>query len=252
MAFEKVVAAFDNADHAENAVRSLVSAGIPKEDISVMHNDIVGDTTTTTKPGLWKRLLGADIEHHEASVYSDSVQKGGTVVSARVPDHRIDEATDILHGHNPVDVPERATSLGLSTTPVAPRVDSNLDKDEVIRLAEEQLEVGKRQVETGTTRVRRFVTQKEVAADVTLHEEHAEVMRRAVTDPGYITDIDWSDKTVEVRETAEEAVVSKTAHVAEELVVRKGGSDHVETIHETVRRQQAEVERIAAGEPRRA
>ena len=250
MAFEKVVAAFDNADHAENAVRSLVSAGIPKQDISVLHNEVVGDTTTTKQPGLWKRLLGSDIEHHEASVYSDSVQKGGTVVSARVPDHKIDEATDILHGHNPVDVPERAQTLGLNTTP-APRTNGQLDKDEVIRLAEEQLEVGKRQIETGTTRVRRFVTQKEVAADVTLHEEHAEVMRRAVTDPGYISDIDWSDKTVEVRETAEEAVVNKTAHVAEELVVRKGGSDHVETIHETVRRQQAEVERIAAGEPRR-
>jgi uncharacterized protein (TIGR02271 family) len=251
MAYEKVVAAFDNAEHAENAVRSLVSAGFPKQDISVLHNDTLGSETAVKQPGLWKRLLGSDLEHHEASVYSDSVQKGGTIVSLRTPDHKVEEATDILHGHSPVDVPERAQTLGVPVAPAVPLVNNNLDKDEVIRLAEERLEVGKRQIETGTTRVRRFVTQKEVAEDVTLHEEHAEVMRRAVADPDYITDIDWSDKTVEVRETAEQAVVNKTAHIAEELVVRKGSSDHVETVHETVRRQEAEVERIAAGEPRR-
>jgi stress response protein YsnF len=74
--------------------------------------------------------------------------------------------------------------------------------DEVLRLAEEQLQVGKRMVETGMTRVRRFVTEKEVSADVTLHEEHAEVLRRAVTDPKYVGDIDWADATIEIRETA--------------------------------------------------
>jgi Domain of unknown function (DUF2382) len=51
---------------------------------------------------------------------------------------------------------------------------------------EEQLEVGKRMVETGKTRVRRFVTEREVSADVTLHEEHADVLRWAVTDPQYL------------------------------------------------------------------
>ena len=57
-------------------------------------------------------------------------------------------------------------------------------------------------------------------------------------------DIDWSDKTVEVIETAEQAVVSKSSHIAEEVVVGKTGSDRVETVHDTVRRQQVEVERV--------
>jgi stress response protein YsnF len=79
-----------------------------------------------------------------------------------------------------------------------------------------------------------------------LHEEHAEVVRRAISDPNYVKDIDWSDTTVEVLETAEQAVVSKSARVAEEVVVGKTGSDHVETVRDTVRRQQVEVERVPA------
>jgi len=81
-------------------------------------------------------------------------------------------------------------------------------------------------------------------AEVTLHEEHAQIVRRAVSDPSYVQDIDWSDQTVEVLETAEQAVVSKSSHIAEEVVVGKTGSDHVETIKDTVRRQQVEVERV--------
>ena len=36
--------------------------------------------------------------------------------------------------------------------------------DEVLRLAEEQLEVGKQMLETGRTRARRFVTERAVSA----------------------------------------------------------------------------------------
>jgi uncharacterized protein (TIGR02271 family) len=116
--------------------------------------------------------------------------------------------------------------------------------DEVLRLAEEQLEVGKRMVETGKTRVRRFVTERDVSADVTLHEEHADIIRRAVTDPKYIGEIDWADTAIEVRETAEQALVNKTARVVEEVGLRKIGTDHVETVHDKIRRQQVEIERL--------
>jgi len=116
--------------------------------------------------------------------------------------------------------------------------------EEVLRLAEEQLQVGKRMVETGQTRVRRFVTEREVSADVTLHEEHADVLRRAVTDSKYIGEIDWADSTIEVVETAEQALVNKTARVVEEVSLKKIGSDHVETVRDKIRRQQVEIERL--------
>ena len=90
-----------------------------------------------------------------------------------------------------------------------------------------------------------------MAANVTLHEEHAEVTRRAIADPTFIKDVDWSDKTIEVTETAEQAVVSKSTHLAEEVRIHKQGSDRVETVHDTVRKQQVEVERLPA-EPKKS
>jgi uncharacterized protein (TIGR02271 family) len=117
-------------------------------------------------------------------------------------------------------------------------------KEEVLRLAEEHLDVGKRQVETGRARVRRFVIEEPVESQVTLHEEHASLLRRPSTDKGNLRDVDWADKTIEITETAEQAVVSKTAHIAEEVVVRREGSDHVETVRDKIRRQQVEIERL--------
>jgi stress response protein YsnF len=124
--------------------------------------------------------------------------------------------------------------------------------EEVVRLAEEQLSVGKRQVESRKTRLRRFIVVKPVEATVILHEEHAEVTRRKVADPNSARDVDWSDQVLEVTDTVEEPVIKKTIHVAEEVVVirrssviRKG-TDHVESVHETVRRQELDVERLPA------
>jgi stress response protein YsnF len=43
--------------------------------------------------------------------------------------------------------------------------------------------------------------------------------------------------------TDEEAVVGKTARVKEEIVVHKEATDRVETVRDTVRRQDVEIER---------
>ncbi|MDT7811415.1 MAG: hypothetical protein QOJ42_1331, partial [Acidobacteriaceae bacterium] len=209
------------------------------------------------EPGLWHRLFGSDIEQHEAEVYGKAVETGGVVLTLRAADADVPKAMGILNQHNIVDVQDRAVKTGFlakaEAAPVAAAVaaavpakplTADVSKDQVLRLAEEQLNVGKKLVEQGTTRIRRFVTEKPVEAQVTLHEEHAEVVRRAISDPSYVQDIDWSDKTVEVLETAEQAVVSKSSHIAEEVVVGKTGSDRVETVHDTVRRQQVEVERV--------
>jgi hypothetical protein len=64
---------------------------------------------------------------------------------------------------------------------------------------------------------------------LTLHEEHAEIIRRAVSDPKYIGEIDWAYSTIEVVETAEQALLSKTARIVEEVGLRKIGSDYVVT-----------------------
>jgi uncharacterized protein (TIGR02271 family) len=159
----------------------------------------------------------------------------------------------ILNQHNVIDVKSRAIEAGwlpketvMETKAIpapAKPVTTDIGKGEVLRLAEEQLEVGKRLITEGTTRIRRFVVQKPVEAQVTLHEEHVEIVRRAVADPAFVKDIDWTDRTIEIIETIEQPVVSKSTHIAEEVVIGKKGSDRVETVKDTVRRQQVEIER---------
>jgi hypothetical protein len=58
---------------------------------------------------------------------------------------------------------------------------------------------------------------------VTLHEEHAALLRRAVTDPKFVGDIDWAHKDIQVIETADHALVNKTARVVEEVSLKKIG-----------------------------
>jgi hypothetical protein len=88
------------------------------------------------------------------------------------------------------------------------------------------------------------VTEREVQEKVNLTEVHAEVLRKAVDQP--VEEWDWSDSTIEVIETREEAVVSKTAHVAEEIRLKTEETERTETVTETVRRQQAEIEHLDA------
>ena len=267
MSHEKIVALYDTVAHAEAAVNTLRMAGYPAADISVIKNE--GDSKTGwTEPWFWQGLFGDDIVPHEAEVYGRAVRQGGAVVIVRVTESEAPKVIELLDSHKPVDVIDRARAYGVSQTPKvvvppatmaaapaatipAPPVTttttpaSTLSKDEeVVRLAEEQLNVGKQKIESGKTRVRRFVVEKPVEANVTLHDEHIEVMRRAISDPGVLRDPDWSEQIFEVTDTSEKPIVSKTVRVTEEVIIRRKGTDHVETVHDTVRRHQLDVERL--------
>jgi uncharacterized protein (TIGR02271 family) len=265
-----LVAVYDTDAHADAAIKALKAAGFHDSDISVFDEDRLkaGKSALSAgvkEAGLWHRLFGTDVYQHEANIYGQTVEDGGVVISVRVPDSEVAHATAVLDIHRPVDVHDRAVTLGVAPAAHVEAVQERIEEvplaavqkvavspklaaaqPDVLRLAEEQLQVGKEMAETGRTRVRRFVTEKEVAADVTLHEEHAEVIRKALTDTAFVGDIDWADEEIEVVETAEHAVAKKTARIVEEVALRKVGSDHVETIHDKIRRQQVEIERIDA------
>ena len=78
---------------------------------------------------------------------------------------------------------------------------------------------------------------------MTLHSEHVSVERRPVAAGTTVSDADFTDRTIEVTETAEEAVVGKTVRVKEEVVVNKTASDRTETVRDTVRREDVEITR---------
>jgi uncharacterized protein (TIGR02271 family) len=273
MAYETIVAVFDNRAHADAAVKALRAGGYAEADISIFDEErlAAGKKSITKHAGLWHRLFGEDIHQHEAAIYSQTIEHGGVVLSARVPENEVAHAIALLDLHRPVNVHDRAVTAGVAEPAHVTAVEKKIEKmplvstqkialppkvaeqhGEVLQLAEEQLQVGKKLVESGRTRVRRFMTERPVTENVTLHEEHAEVIRRAIDDPKFVGNVDWADREIEVKETAEQALINKTARIVEEVALKKIGKDHVQTISEKLRRQQVEVERLGPdGKPMR-
>ena len=272
-AYETLVAAYDTPEHATAAINALKAGGFHSDDISTFDKArLTSGKSALTAPkyvGLWQRLFGDNVNEYEAHVLGDTVGTGGTVVSVRVPQDQVAQATGILDLHHPVDIHDRAVTSGfaepahveaatrsIAAMPLAKDQDVAVTsklaqvQPDTLRLAEEQLDIGKKKIETGRTRVRRYTTERDVDQDVTLHEEHTEVLRKAVSQPEGLTEVDWADREIEMVETKEQALVNKTARVVEEVSLRTKGEEHVETIHEKLRRQQAEIQQVdATGQP---
>ena len=113
--------------------------------------------------------------------------------------------------------------------------------EEIIPLAEETLIVGKQTVTSGTTTVRRVVVETPVEQQVSLYDEKVIVeRRRPVTDAA--TGETLTELTIEMIESSEVPVVGKSVKVREEVVVRRERTSRVETVRDTVRRDEIEIE----------
>ncbi len=257
MTDETIVAVYDTAAHAEGAVAALKQAGIPDSAISQQ----AGTSTATRAPeatsrrekGFWSSLFGGEPDH-DTAVYDRSLADGSIIVSVKAPQTQITRVIQILESHNPIDIDERATGYGLTQTTREGLASSTptmavgtAANGEAIQLSEESLAVGKRVVNRGGTRIRRFVVETPVEQTVTLHREKVTVERRPVTDARPVASADWSDKTIEMMETDEEAVISKTARVVEEVGLRKEAAERVEVVRDTVRKEQVDIEQIPGG-----
>ena len=254
MTDQTIVAVYDTPAHAELAVQDLLQANVPESAIHrhAQEGSYAGSSTTATtrteEPGFWASLFGGEPDH-DTTVYDRSVSSGSTAVSVRVPDDHVTAVMDILERHHPIDIDERAGSYGLTQTttaraslPVAATATgANATADGgTIQLSEETLAVGKRVINRGTTRIRRFVVETPVEEEVRLRDERVTIERHPVTDSRPVTD-SFSEKMIEVTESAEEAVVSKTARVKEEIGIKKETADRTETIRDTVRREDVEI-----------
>jgi uncharacterized protein (TIGR02271 family) len=139
--------------------------------------------------------------------------------------------------------------MGLAAVPAAssaaPAASDTVRAGEevVIPVVEEELQVGKRQVERGGVRIASRVLEQPVEQAVQLREEHVTVERHPVDRP--VTDADraaFQEGAIEVTERAEEPVVAKQARVVEEVVVSKDVEQRTETVQGTVRRTDVDIE----------
>jgi uncharacterized protein (TIGR02271 family) len=256
-----VVGLFEDGREAQRAVVELIDGGIAREDIGVTSSDYTtgaaADDTGDRGQGLGDKISGffgslfGDDE--DARYYSESVQRGGVVVTVDAEtDADAERAVAVLNRFG-ADVDQHGTTgqTTTATTGYAAGTTANASTElreggeATLPVIEEELAVGKREVERGGVRVRSRIIERPVEESVRLREERVHVERRPVNRP--VTDEDirmFREGTFEVRERAEMPVIAKQTRVVEEVSVNKEVGERTETISDTVRRTDVEVEEV--------
>ncbi len=112
-----------------------------------------------------------------------------------------------------------------------------------IPIIEEELHVGKRVVETGGARLRSRIIEKPIEESINLREEHVHVERTPVNRPATDADLsNFKEGEIEITEHAEVPVVAKEARVVEEISLEKEVEERDETIRDTIRRTDVQIE----------
>ena len=239
---QTVIGIFQNTNEAQEAKAYLEANGFTSDsvDISTMGSATYSGTTTGNEEGFGEKVSGffknMFDDEDDATSHIAAAKKGVTVTVHTTGEEQTLEAVRILDNYGAVDVNE----FSEKSTGKSP------DKISVI---EEELQVGKREVETGGVRLRSRIVERPVEENIRLREEHVSVNRTAVNRPA--TEADFSgfkEGTVEMKEYAEKPVVAKDARIVEEVSLGKEVSEREETISDTVRHTEVDTEEIPGSE----
>jgi stress response protein YsnF len=224
--------------------------------------------------GWFKSIFGEGQRDEDQVSYESALSSGRVLLSVEAADEDVDRAADILNAHRPLDVhlegtgaaerereitPSRtaanapessATSRAAADTRAAERRAEGTEagRGQAIPVVREDLQVGKRAILRGGVRVYSRMVEEPVEENVQLREEKVRVERTPANRPVSESDLQAGREQVyEVKEYAEEPVVGKQARVVEEVRVRKDTSDRTETVRDSVRHTEVNVENLPTG-----
>src|SRR3954468_1671603 len=235
-----VVGLFDDQSEAKRAYAALMSEGYAKADLDILTSDDKDDRPKLAHMREW-------VPEPDANLYLEGVRNHGTLITANVVDSAAPRAAEIMSGYNMVNIKNRAAELQKSNknlTLLDPATNNN-----VLEVIEEELVVGKEEVERGRMRIYSVESEQEVTRDVSLRDETLRVQRRPANRTVSINPDLFKERSVEMVEVDEIAKVGKTARVIEEVSLGKEVAEKVEHIKATLRRQDVKVEEIPAARP---
>ncbi|MBC6609931.1 DUF2382 domain-containing protein [Hymenobacter sp. BT507] len=276
-----VIGMFDTADQAKSAAQQLASAGFSLDHVDVAsRNDDTTDTNNVNR-GRYRSNTNRNEESTSDSIsdffsnlfsddddnahrYAHAARESGSLVTVHAHSaENAHQAAEILDRCGAVDVNERAEQSGYkgkatnanNANANANVTNQNTNDQVSAKVIEENLQVGKRVEQTGGARLRSRIIERPVEASVRLREEHVNVDRKPVDRPATEADFAaFKEGNIEVTESAERAVVGKEARVVEEVTLGKEVTEREETIHDTVRKTEVDVENLnkgTANDPRR-
>ena len=255
-----VIGLFPSATQAQSIKHELVNQGYSADSIRVVANDADGayasegaaaKSTASGESGVmgsiknfFHSFTGADESDQE--YYAQGVGSGGALLAVTVPDDRAHAVAGLLEQLGARDVNENSAAGMSQAAPARAAVTgATASAGTAIPIVEEELQVGKREVQRGGVRVYSHVVETPVEEEVRLREEHIRIQRNAVNRPATEADFQaFKEGTVELTETAEEAVVSKQARVVEEVTVGKDVSERNQKVTDTLRHTEVEVEEL--------
>jgi uncharacterized protein (TIGR02271 family) len=272
-----LVALYDTCTDAEHVVQELLKDGFTRSDVHLaldhtegcetQHAAVEGDSAYEGDT-FFDTLVDLGVPHEEAHGYAEGVRRGGALVVVESSDDRAERGMEILRRLHPVNLHERTaqwrqegwtgSDANARTSPAASRTATTTrvtdrgasprrvegGKEVTIPVVEEDISIGKREVERGHVRIYSRVTEQPVEESVRLREEKVTVERRPVDRPATEADFAAAGKgVIEMTEKAEEPVVSKRARVIEEVVVQKDVTEHTETVRGTERHTDVDVQR---------
>jgi uncharacterized protein (TIGR02271 family) len=264
---DKIVAFYASKDQAERVRDDLRSAGYDRDDVRIF---------TPEGPGFWRDLKEAFgfADEQDRYLYEEAARRGAVALLVDLDDAdapNSQTAVTILQRHNPMDLDVQAqqwreqgwqgytaqadSDEGVTTANVQATAGQQQQRpaataqqvnqgEQVLPVVEEDVKIGKRAVQRGGLRVYSKVTERPVEEEVELRQERATIERRPTDRPLGDTDRAFQERTIEVTERSEEPVVSKEARVVEEVVVGKEVEQRTQTVRETARRTDVEVEKL--------
>lgn len=194
-----------------------------------------------------KEFFSGLTEHKdEHASYASRIGEGGALLAVTVPDGQAEETADLLTAHGATGIQDDTTG---GTEDVAVLEDNKgyaattaVSGEQVIPVVQEELVVGKRQVDRGGVRVYSHLVETPVSADVSLRNERVVVDRRVVDRVATEADFNIDPNVIEVSASGEEAVVGRSSRVVEEVRVGKQASEHSEQITDSVRHTEVDVQ----------
>lgn len=225
-------------------------------------------------------IFGTDRSEH-TQMYAEAVSRGHYVLTVTAgSEPEVERAAAIVERYGPIDIDEQASQWGAGGLGDSSRMGSSglqqsqtmsqqyaqgsdatlqgtaghsqrqagqqrVGETQSLPIIEEELKIGKREVQRGGVRIFSHMVETPVHESVGLREEHVNVERHAVNRPVNPADLNaFKETTIEMRETAEEAVIEKTARVVEEVVVGKNVTERNEQIDDTVRHTEVDVQQL--------
>jgi hypothetical protein len=262
---DRIVAVFENTERAATAREALIGDGVDNARMELIDRRSDLDH--------WTALKRHALPEEDTHLYAESLGRGRAILVIRAASAEHERIMQVLSRFNPIDIEEdghavtrehlatgaaaigatsgASTNFGTTTARTdyaatgradvgAPaRTGMTSEREEVIPVVKEELEVGKRTTER-RYQVKSYVVERPVEKTVTVRDERVEIEHRPISRTGNLSMP--QEREIEVVERQEEPFAEKRVTGNEEIVVRKEVVERPETVRSTVRETKVEID----------